>query len=165
MTLNWLDVVILAIIALSSLFGLWRGFVREVLSLAAWIAAIVVARAYSPDVGPMLSAVTNSETAQYVAAFALLCLGTLIVGALINHFMARLIHFAGLQMTDRLLGSLFGILRGLLIAAILIYFAAGFYSNESWWLQSSAIPYIENIIEWLMDFFGLENSRSNVVGV
>jgi len=164
MAFNWLDMVVLAIIGLSCLFGLWRGFVREVLSVVAWVAAILVARAYSPHLAPMFSGMTENETARYVAAFALLCLGTLILGALINHFMTRLVNLAGLQVTDRLLGSLFGVLRGVLIVAILVYFGAGFYAQESWWLQSGTIPYIENVIDWLMDFFGLENVGINEVG-
>lgn len=165
MTFNWLDICILAIIVLSSIFGLWRGFVREVLSVVAWVAAILVARAYSPHLAPMFSGMTDNETARYVAAFALLCLGTLILGALINHFMTRLVNLAGLQVTDRLLGSLFGVVRGVLIVAILVYFGASFYSQEGWWLQSGTIPYIEDVIDWMMDFFGLENVSINAIDI
>lgn len=146
--LNLVDVLVAIVVGVSAVFGLWRGLVREVLSVAAWVAAIVVARLYSPHLAPMFDSVTESETARYVMAFSVLCVITLILGAFANHFMARLINLAGLQTTDRLLGIVFGVARGVLIVAIIIYFAAGPYQQESWWQNSLTIPYIEQVIEW-----------------
>ncbi|MEX2334495.1 MAG: CvpA family protein [Pseudohongiella sp.] len=118
--MNLLDIAVLLVVVLSCVFGLWRGFVREVLSLLVWIAAIVVARLYSPHLAPMFNSLTDNETGRYVLAFAILCFATLLLGALINHFMARLISLAGLQLTDRLLGAVFGIARGVLIVAVAV---------------------------------------------
>lgn len=151
--MNLLDIGVLVLIFLSCVFGLWRGFVREVLSLAAWIAAIVVARIYSPHLAPIFDSITGNETARYVLAFALLCFVTLLLGALINHFMTRLISLAGLQMTDRLLGALFGVARGVLIVAVAVYFAAEFYSDRIWWVQSQTLPYVQIVIDWGSGFF------------
>lgn len=146
--MNWLDICVLLVIVLSSIFGLWRGFVREVLSLLAWIAAIVVARIYSPHLAPIFNSVTDNETARYVLAFAILCFVTLLLGALVNHFMSRLISMAGLLVTDRLLGAVFGVARGVLIVAILVFFAEGFYADRIWWAESRSIPYIQVVIDW-----------------
>tara|TARA_R100001143_G_scaffold29905_2_gene29157 strand:- start:244 stop:720 length:477 start_codon:yes stop_codon:yes gene_type:complete len=151
--LNWVDVAILIVVGISAVFGISRGFVREVLSVLAWIAAIVVARLYSPHLAPFFT-VTDNETARYALAFAVLCLITLIVGGIINHFMARLVSMVGLQMTDRLLGTLFGVARGVIIVAIVVYFAASSYSLELWWQESVAIPYIERVIEWGQSMLG-----------
>lgn len=151
--MNLLDIAVLVVVILSCIFGLWRGFVREVFSLLAWIAAIVVARLYSPHLAPVFDSVTENETARYVMAFAILCFVTLILGALINHFMARLISLAGLQMTDRLLGALFGVARGVLIVAVAVYFAAGFYSDRPWWQASQTLPYVQIVIDWGSGFF------------
>lgn len=151
--MNLLDIGVLVLIFLSCVFGLWRGFVREVLSLAAWIAAIVVARIYSPHLAPIFNSITDNETARYVLAFALLCFVTLLLGALINHFMTRLISLAGLQMTDRLLGALFGVARGVLIVAVSVYFAAEFYSDRIWWVESQTLPYVQIVIDWGSGFF------------
>lgn len=151
--MNLLDIGVLLLVMLSCIFGLWRGFVREVLSLAAWIAAIVVARIYSPHLAPLFGSITDNETARYVLAFAILCFVTLLLGALINHFMTRLISLAGLQMTDRLLGALFGIVRGVLIVAVAVYFAAEFYSDRIWWMQSQTLPYVQIVIDWGSGFF------------
>jgi membrane protein required for colicin V production len=77
----------------------------------------------------------------------------LLLGALINHFMARMISLAGLELTDRLLGSLFGVARGVLIVAVAVYFAAEFYSDRTWWVESRTLPYIQVAIDWGSDFF------------
>ncbi|MEX0740534.1 MAG: CvpA family protein [Pseudohongiella sp.] len=151
--MNLLDIAVLLVVVLSCVFGLWRGFVREVLSLLVWIAAIVVARLYSPHLAPMFNSLTDNETGRYVLAFAILCFATLLLGALINHFMARLISLAGLQLTDRLLGAVFGIARGVLIVAVAVYFAAEFYSDRIWWVESQTLPYVQPVIDWGSGFF------------
>ena len=86
-------------------------------------------------------------------AFAVLCFVTLLLGALINHFMTRLISLAGLQMTDRLLGALFGVARGVLIVAVAVYFAAEFYADRTWWVESQTLPYVQVVIDWGSGFF------------
>jgi membrane protein required for colicin V production len=143
-----LDIVILIVIGVSGLFGLSRGFVREVLSVIAWVAAIVVARLYSPHLAPLFDGITDNETGRYVLAFAVLCLGVLILGAIINKFMVRLINVVGLQMTDRLLGVVFGVARGVIIVAVAVFFARERFSDESWWVESQAIPHVIAVIEW-----------------
>lgn len=146
--MSLLDICILIVVGLSGIFGLSRGFIREVLALAAWVAAIYVARLYSPHLIPFFEGITDNETARYVLAFAVLCLATLIAGAVVNKFMARLISMAGLQTTDRLLGAFFGVARGVLIVAVIVYFAHGQFSQEGWWTESQTIPHVEALIEW-----------------
>ena len=147
MTLDGVDVVILIVTAVSCLFGLWRGFVREVLSLLAWIAALIVARLYSEAFGPMLGSWIASESMQTVFAFAVLFVATLIAGALVNHLVGKLIDIAGLKLTDRLLGGVFGIARSVVILMVFIYFGTSFFATERWWLESRLIPYGVELLE------------------
>jgi membrane protein required for colicin V production len=157
---NWVDIVILAVLCLSGLFGLWRGFIREVLSLATWIAALLVARFYAPDLMPSLEGLLANEMARYVLAFALLCLAVLILGALVNFLMSKLVKVAGLQLSDRLLGILFGVARGVLIVALLVFAGMNFFSTEPWWQASVLLPHVTDLIEWsrlfIMDYTGQE---------
>lgn len=146
--MSLLDICILLVIGLSCIFGLFRGFIREVLAVIAWVAAIYLARLYSPELVPFFESLTDNETARYVLAFALLCLVTLIVGAVVNKLMARLVSAAGLQMSDRFLGAFFGVARGVIIVAVIVYFAHGQFSQESWWMESKTIPHVEAFIEW-----------------
>jgi len=155
---NWVDIIILVVLGLSCLFGLWRGFIREVLSLLTWVAALLVARFQAPELMPFLEGFLANEMARYVLAFAVVCLGVLLLGALINHLMVRLIRAAGLQLSDRLLGMLFGLARGVLVVALLVFAGTNFFSTEPWWQASVLLPYVTDLIEWsrmfIMDYTG-----------
>lgn len=147
MPLIWIDVVILMIVALSCLFGLGRGFVREILSLLAWVAAILIARFYAPALSPMFASWVESVTMQYVVAFALLFIAVLVAGAIVNGLVARLVDVTGLKLTDRLLGAVFGVARGIVIVMLLLFFGESFFATESWWQSSRFIPQLEEWIE------------------
>lgn len=145
MPLIWVDVVILMIVAVSCLFGLGRGFVREILSLLAWVAAILIARVYAPSLSPMFASWVESVTMQYVVAFALLFIAVLLAAAIVNGLVARLVDVTGLKLTDRLLGGIFGVARGIVIVMLLLFFGSSFFATESWWQSSRFIPQLE---EW-----------------
>ena len=70
--MNWLDTTIIIITGLSCIFGLWRGLVREVLSLVTWVLALLVARTYSEVLVNFLFMSIDNVTVRYVAAFALI---------------------------------------------------------------------------------------------
>jgi membrane protein required for colicin V production len=146
MQLNWVDVIILMITAVSCLFGLWRGLVREVLSLLVWIAAILIARVYSASLAPIVGGWIDSEAMRHVFAFAVLFIVILIAGAVLNHLVAKLIDISGLKITDRLLGALFGIARGVVIVMVFVFFGAEFFVTEIWWENSIFIPYAIDFI-------------------
>lgn len=152
--LNFVDIAILAIIALSALFGIARGLVKEVLSLVIWVAAVVIAYRFGDSVSPMLGSVTNNATAQFALAFVIIVIAVLIAGSIINALISNLVNFAGLQASNKILGAVFGMARGVLICAILVYFAASVYSQEPWWLESLTLPYIERVIDWVQVSFG-----------
>ncbi|MES3008103.1 MAG: CvpA family protein [Pseudomonadota bacterium] len=145
--MHWVDLTILLITAVSCLFGLWRGFVREVLSLLAWIAALLLARVYSEDLAPVLGSWIDGAAMRQVFAFALLFIATLLLGALVNFLVAKLIDVSGLKLTDRLLGGLFGIARGVVIVMVFVYFGGNFFATEPWWQASRFIPYGGQLIE------------------
>jgi len=160
MDLNWMDSVILVVVGFSLLIGLWRGLVREVLSLAALIAAVIIGRLYGPQLAPSFAGMTENAGAQYVLAFALLFVLTLIVGAIVNHFVARFIKLVGLRMVDRVLGAAFGVLRGLLVIGVIVFFASALFAEEDWWQSSVLLPHVVDLIEWSRLY--LEGSDSAV---
>jgi len=164
--LNWVDIAILAVIAVSFLFGLWRGLVKEVLSLLTWIAALLVARIYSETLAPALSGMLDGETTRYVAAFAILFIVTMMLGTLLNHFIGKLLTITGLKFTDRLLGGGFGIVRGVIIVMLILFFTGTFVSETGAWQQSQLVPRGLALIEWskifIGDFSGLDFSAGGV---
>lgn len=106
-----LDLIVVGILAASTLLGLMRGLTKEVVSLAAWILAFLLARALAPSVAPMLPA-GDAPGLQYAAALVLVFLLVLIVASLVGYLLRQLIDIAGLGVYDRVLGALFGIARG-----------------------------------------------------
>jgi len=151
--MNWVDVAILIIISLSAIISLFRGFVREAVSLASWILAFWVSISFSDKLVPMLEGLISSQTIRLTAAFAVLFLVTLLVGALINYIIGQLVQKTGMGGTDRVLGILFGIGRGLLLVAILVMLGGiPQLSHETWWQESMFIVHFQDMAIWMRDF-------------
>jgi membrane protein required for colicin V production len=151
---NWPDLVILCIIALSAIISLFRGFVRETLSLVSWILAFWVAITFSHQISELfLQKYIVSPTLRLGAAFGGLFLITLIICAIINYLISTLVDKTGLSGTDRMLGIVFGFGRGvLLVAALLLVAHLTPMPEENWWQQSILISRFEPLELWLKDF-------------
>lgn len=152
--LNWADFVIIGVVALSAIIGLFRGFVREALSLVTWGLAIWIALTYSPLVIDYLKPYLESESLRRIAAFAGLFVATLIVGGIINALVSLLVRKSGISGTDRLLGVLFGVARGLLVVVLLVLLAAGLtpLAKDAWWQASRTMPYFESAAQTLCTY-------------
>lgn len=148
--MNTADILILAVLALSMLFGLWRGFVGEVLSLACWIAAFWVAWAFGDEVAAFYGGFLREPTACIVAGYLTCFLGVLVVGALLGWLVGRLISQGGLRGGDRLLGLVFGLARGVLLVtfAVLMLGFTPVSRQAGWWRQSTLLPVFEGGAEW-----------------
>jgi membrane protein required for colicin V production len=160
---NWIDILISVVVLISLLFGLWRGLVREVLSLMTWVAALLIARVYSDDLAPFLESIFEGETTRLIASFSLLFFATLVVGALINRLVAKLISFVGLAFTDRLLGGVFGLARGCLIVMLGVFLAGSFFSESLDWQDSQLIPYGEEAVIVSRIFFENNSETDELV--
>ncbi len=146
-----IDWVILAVLLLSTLIGLARGFVKEALSLATWLAALIVSRLFAGQVSTLLIDYISEPTLRLGAAYAILVVGTLIVGGLINRLVCELVRLSGLGGADKFLGMFFGFGRGGIVVLLVI---AGLYylvpvEDESWWNQSKLVPHVVRMVEWL----------------
>jgi len=115
------DYVVLAIIGLSVFFSIMRGMVREVLSLAGWVLAFFVAKTYTLELAPLLPKAIPTQTLQYLAAFVILFLATLLISALLSIALSQIFKTVGLGWLDSVLGGFFGTLRGVLIVGILVF--------------------------------------------
>ncbi|MCP1673714.1 membrane protein required for colicin V production [Natronocella acetinitrilica] len=145
--MNWLDYAILTIIVLSAVISLIRGFVREVLSLLVWIAAFWIGIRFSPQLTVYLDDYIASPTLQLGIAFTVLFVTTLLIGAIINYLAGQLVGRTGLTGTDRLIGIIFGVARGLVVVAVLML-AAGLTAlpREPWWQESTLVPHIQPLV-------------------
>ncbi|SDB48088.1 membrane protein required for colicin V production [Pseudidiomarina indica] len=155
----WIDITILVIIGISTLISLTRGFVKEALSLAIWIAAFFIAKFFYLDLAMLFTGIEDTML-RNAAAVTALFVATLIVGSVVNYLIGRLVESTGLTGTDRLLGGIFGAIRGILIVAALLFFMDSFtgLSDEQWWEESDLIPHFGIVIQWFFEF--LESSSS-----
>ncbi len=120
MLMNWADWVIVALIAVSALLSLKRGFVKEALSLVTWVMAFIIARLFADQLSTLLTSYIDTPSARVVAAFVLLFVVVLFTGALMNNLIGMLIKATGLSSTDRLLGMVFGVARGCILVVVTI---------------------------------------------
>jgi len=149
----WVDYFLLAIITISALLSLWRGFVREALSLVSWILALWVAVLFFEDFSDWLRRWIDTPSVRDVVAFAVLFVTTVLLGGLVNYLAGELVSKTGLTATDRALGIVFGIARGVIIVAVLVMLA-GLTSlpKDPWWSESLLLAHFQDMALWLRSF-------------
>jgi membrane protein required for colicin V production len=140
--MNWADWAIVSILVLSALISIKRGFVKEALSLATWVAAVIVAIVFGERLAVLLVDHIATPSVRELVAFAVLFIATLLVGAMVNYLLGALVRVTGLSGTDRLLGMLFGLARGFVIVMALLIFLPGIIpvNKDLWWQESLLIP-------------------------
>lgn len=153
MAFAWIDIVVLALIALSAILSLFRGFIKEALALVTWLAAFWIAATFYETFAQWLSQWISVPSVQKITAFALLFIVVLLLGALINYLAGKLVVKTGLTGTDRMLGVVFGLARGAVIVAILVLLAGLTpMPQDPWWQESQFLAYFENLALWMRDF-------------
>lgn len=149
MLLTWVDWAIIAIIVISCLISLKRGFVKEALSLVTWIVAGVVAWMFGGALSQHLTDFIEMPSARIIAGCAILFVATLLVGALVNFLISELVRVTGLSGTDRFLGMVFGGARGALLVVVLVgLLSLAPVQQDPWWQQSSLIPHFLLVADW-----------------
>ena len=161
--MNWADWAIVVVLSLSSVISLARGFIKEALSLVIWIVALVVANVFSSRLEVFLTDLIATPSLRSIAAFALVFIGVLLIGALLNFLIGLIVKATGLSGTDRLFGMLFGFARGVLIVLLFLIYVPSYVpiKNDPWFEQSSLIPYfspyqsavqngLSNLTQWIL---------------
>ena len=142
------DWVIIAILTVSTLMSLRRGFLKEALSLGTWIAAFVIARQFHGPMDQLLETQIIDSLMRSIAAFTALFVCTLLVGAALGFFLGALIDATGLSSTDRVLGMMFGFARGALIIGLLNLTPL---VNDTWYTNSSVAFHFETVAQWALE--------------
>lgn len=141
------DYAVLTVIAASVLLGLWRGVVSEILALAAWIVAFVIARAEAPQVATWLAGQIAEPGMRLAAAYVLVFAGVLIVFAIARMLISLMLKAVGLGLLDRLLGAGFGVLRGILVVFVVVLVAGMTpLPKADWWRNATLAPPLETAV-------------------
>lgn len=150
------DYAVLMVCGVSLSLGLWRGFVREVVALVSWTLAFWVAKEFGYAGVAAVSNVFDDPLVQTTLGYALVFIGVLLLCSGVAALIRMLITAAGMGLTDRVLGGLFGFARGILIVMLGVL-VCGFTSlpQKNWWQEASFAPPLETAVlatkPWLPD--------------
>lgn len=145
-----IDIIIIVAIVISVIVGFIRGFMKEAISIATLLFAIWAALYFGPAVGNISDSWLSSEELQTWFGRLLIFGVILAVGGLVGWGMSKLMRLSVLGGIDRLLGSLFGAVRGIVLVALFVIGGqfAGF-DNDEWWLSSRLLPHFEVVADWI----------------
>ncbi|MGL5334902.1 MAG: CvpA family protein [Enterovibrio sp.] len=148
--MNWVDGLILGVVALSMLISVVRGFVREALSLVVWFISFLIAQKFYESFAKYFSHF-DDPMIQNGIAIGVLFLGSLIIGSIMSNLFSDLIQKSGLSGLDRMIGVIFGGLRGVLIVGAVLFGASMLSDLEQApaWQQSSMVPHFSDLTQWL----------------
>ena len=146
---HYADIAISVVILISAAIGMARGLVRETVSLAIWLAAFLSATMFAESTMNFIQfgwMEGLSEPAQqafrYSGAFAAIFIGILIIGAIVQWMLGKLVQGTGLTGTDRPLGFFFGGARGAILVIVVLVLVESSQAETDWWQESMIRPYL-----------------------
>jgi membrane protein required for colicin V production len=152
--MNGADYLILGVLFASLVLGVIRGFVREAIGVLAWLGGVWLAWRYAPWLEPQLGGMIGDPPVSTWAARTLIVIGVLIVGWLVAALLSYFLRHSGLSIVvDRLLGLLFGLVRGAVVVAVFVLLGEFVELNRvDWWRESQLLPYASELAGWIQTF-------------
>ena len=152
---NGLDWLILAVVSLSMLIGIVRGFGREAVSLLGWVIAFVAANLLAKPLAESLVSVSDSDTLRYLLGWGLIFIGVLAVFSVLGGLLGKQLKQPGLNLGNRLLGGAFGVMRGLMIMMAVTLVLKGLLpsSEQDWLDEAELMPTLDTMADWFSENF------------
>lgn len=148
--MNGADWIIIAVVVISCLIGLWRGFMREAISLATWILGLWLAWTFSSSIEPMLGGLLSGPQVKVWVARLIILVLVVLAGNLVGFVVTRAVRYSPFGVADRLLGVLFGLLRGALLIGVGVILGQLLeLDGETWWKNSALLPYTDFLGDWV----------------
>ncbi len=147
------DYIIIVILLISLLISVVRGFVKEAISLGTWFAAVFIALSFADKFAGLMPESFAQPSLRLGVAFISLFIITMVIGGLLKFLLGAFVDKTGLSSTDRAIGVLFGLTRGMLIVCVLVILASLTpMPQDAWWKSSIFLPHFITVIEWLEPF-------------
>jgi len=118
-----IDIIVLAIVGVSVAYGVWRGLVREVLALVAWVGAFLLANLLAPDAARLLPQGMATEEIRLLVSFVVVFIVALVGLSVLAMLASKVVKIVGLGPADRVVGGFFGLARGIFVVMILVLLA------------------------------------------
>ena len=152
--MNGLDFVVIGILLFSLLLGLWRGLVHELMALLGWPIAFVLCKLFAGNIAPLLP--LKEESARIAGAYAMVFIAALIVWSVLTRMLSKLLKAVGSGWSDRMLGGLFGVLRGGMMLLVLVWMVGlTNYFQQPFWRDALTSKTLEDAAlltkAWLPD--------------
>ena len=148
--LNFFDWILISVVFLSFLFGVMRGLLRELISLATWTLAFFVAIMFADKLSGFFLNYVKTPIIAHLTSFIILFVLVLIIGAIVNNLIASLVNRNGLTFVDRILGAFFGIVRGLAIIVLVIFILVNTgFKNAQWFEESQLTKQTHFATSWM----------------
>lgn len=146
----WIDWVLLAALVVSVLIGILRGFTREVLGLGTWVLAIAAALVFGPAAADQLEATISVPSLRIASGYGLVFFLGLLAGSIVTALISRVVRHSPLSGVDRTIGGGFGLVRGVLLAVVMVWLVGMTPARQDpWWSESMFV----GKLEWLADGF------------
>ena len=165
--LNQFDWVVLGVVAISSAYGLLRGFAREVTSFLGWVGAFFLANTLALPVSETMAELIDTRTTRYLMAWGLIFIAVVFFFGSVGRWLSNQMRQPGFNFGNRLLGAAFGAGRGIVIASVLtIVLRAMLPASENDLLRNAEfIEPLDTVADWLADNFDevLEADAESIV--
>lgn len=149
-----MDIIIIAVIVLSAMVSFARGFFREAMSLIGWGVSIFAAYTFATDAAPYFEQWISDYTLRYILAAVCVFLVGLLVMGIVNYLVGHFILSIGVNGTDRILGVVLGLIRGVVIIGLLLWLmhpeVMNIAQQDDWFTSSTFKEHFDPLVEWLL---------------
>lgn len=159
MGLNILDIIFIVIILLSMFLGILKGFIKELLSLVFLVVATILSFLYYSEIGGFLLKYIKNKNISKFVGFVLIFVIVLIVGSLVTFFLKKIFVLGPLKSIDKILGGVFGLIRGILISCVIVFGLIASNIEGGLCNDSKLFPFFKETIDFTFNLVPDENGN------
>lgn len=149
---NILDLTFITITVFSIIIGIIRGFIKEVLSLVFLILSIIIALLFYSNIGGLFREFLKNRNLANIAAFITIFTLMMIGGYIFTYLIKKIIVIGPVKSIDRLLGAVFGLLRGVILSAVLLFGIVYMPIKKELIINSKISPHLYDLVKFVKGY-------------